>query len=479
MKSSRTTNFVKDSLTNFASGMRTKKDKMSHAFFADLNIERDFRLLEQTYRTSWAAKKIVDIVADDMVREWRTFSCTNDKTDEICIIKKQEQKLDLVKKVNTALKWARLYGGGALLLNIRGQEDISQPLDLDRINKGDLLHINVIERPFVTVFESNNKFFDPSTANYDEPEYYWLANSTLKAHRSRLIIFKGEASSRASGNLNNFFWGDSIISHTYDSILNSESVNNVVASLVQEANVDIVKIRDLSAMISGTCGVDNLVKRFELANELKSTFNMLLIDSMGEEYDRKSINFSNLPQIIDSFLKVLSASANIPSIRFLNEAASGLSDTGDNDLRIYYDLIALKQRIELQHQLTLIDEVMFRSALGFMPDDIEFEFDSLWQISDDVKADIELKNSQVDLAYFNAGILSQQTILKSLQSNQRYQISDEDIESAAPPEFTNEDFDGENTRSPEDTEQEPAQEEDNSQGSEPPLASGSTLPDVN
>jgi len=464
------TTFFRDSLTNLTTGMRTRKDSMTNAFFSDVNVERDFRQLSSAYRTSWATNKVVNIVADDMVREWREFSSKNEKSNEILKIKKEEDRVKVIEKINTAIRWSRLYGGCALFLSVKGQEDVSIPLDLDAIKEGDLLNINVIERPYVTVYNTNIGFFDPSSDDFEEPEYYWLAEATMRVHRSHIIILKGEPASRANGNLNNFFWGDSIVSSLYESIRNSESVNNVIASLINEANVDIIKVNNLSAILSGTCGEDALRKRFEIANELKSTFSMLLLDGK-EDYDRKTVNFSNLPQIQDVFLKIVSAAASIPATKFLSEGTTGLSDTGENDLRMYYDDIKLKQVIKLKPALVRLDEVLFRSALGFMPDDITFEFNSLWQISDTEKADIELKNSQTDIAYFNAGIITQEMILKKLQKENIYQISDADIDDAMPAQFTNEDIDGANTRIDQDAESGDSEEQDYSSVGEAPIQS--------
>jgi hypothetical protein len=75
------------------------------------------------------------------------------------------------------------------------------------------------------------------------------------------------------------------------------------------------------------------------------------------------------------------------------------------ELSTYYDFINSRQTNYLEPALDILDECIIRSALGSRPDDLWYEWSSLWQISDKERADIgaQLANAAKTLA--DAGIL--------------------------------------------------------------------------
>jgi hypothetical protein len=136
------------------------------------------------------------------------------------------------------------------------------------------------------------------------------------------------------------------------------------------------------------------VKRFSNANVAKSVINTILLDS-GEEWQRISTNLSGAEQLLTAYLQIASGAADIPATRFLGRAPGGLNATGDNDIRNYYDRLASEQSVSLTPAMNILDEVLIRSALGDRPEEVYYEWNSLWQMTDAEKADLALKKAQV------------------------------------------------------------------------------------
>ena len=86
-------------------------------------------------------------------------------------------------------------------------------------------------------------------------------------------------------------------------------------------------------------------------------------------------------------------------------SAGGMGSTGNLELSTYYDFINSRQSNYLEPAMTILDECIIRSALGSRPDNLWYEWNSLWQISDKERADIgnTLANAAKTLA--DAGIL--------------------------------------------------------------------------
>ncbi len=153
------------------------------------------------------------------------------------------------------------------------------------------------------------------------------------------------------------------------------------------------------------------------------------MDYDNEDFERKPVNFSALPDLIDKFLIAVAGAADIPVTRLLGQSPGGLNSTGESDMRNFYDSISSQQEDELRSKLHYIDRVIAKSSLGFVPDDMKFEFNPLWQISAKEQAEIESMRAQRDAIYLSEGVINPETAAEQLLSDETYQsLKEEDIE---------------------------------------------------
>ena len=88
----------------------------------------------------------------------------------------------------------------------------------------------------------------------------------------------------------------------------------------------------------------------------------------------------------------------MPVTRLLGQSPAGLNSTGESDLRNFYDMIAARQESQLKPQLSRVDEVLQASLWGQKNRPIGFTFNPLWQMTELEKAELALKQSQVQSA---------------------------------------------------------------------------------
>ena len=62
---------VVDGLANFVSGIGTGKDKASQYTYTYTPLDQ--RTIEAAYAVDWLARKIIDVLPQDMCREWRVW----------------------------------------------------------------------------------------------------------------------------------------------------------------------------------------------------------------------------------------------------------------------------------------------------------------------------------------------------------------------------------------------------------------------
>lgn len=335
-----------DRLQNFVSGLGTAKDKRVGNAFVFQQI--DPAQLVAMHRSDWMARKVVDIIPDDMTREWREW-----KADEAIVeaIEKVERapQINIQAKVNEALQLARLRGGSILVLGV----DVGSPEDelvVERVGKDTLKYVHVLGRDQVSHTDINRDITSPY---YGEPtmwEFTGKNGQMVRIHPSRVIKFIGAPILDKSAAPDEI-WGDSILQVVYDALQNAASSQEHTASLIPEAKTDVIYIPSLSKYLENEKTTQKLTERFTYANTMKSMFNMLLLEGdgngAGEKWEQKTINFGQFPELLRQYLQVASGAADIPMVRFLQDAPSGLGSNGEVTLKNYYDRIGADQRNDL------------------------------------------------------------------------------------------------------------------------------------
>lgn len=411
-----------DSFKNFVANLNTDRDKQSAGAYSLLNLsDEQWSII---YRTSWMGRKVVDIPAQDATRKWREWLA---ETEQIKAIENEETRLLLPQKVRLAIQQSRLFGGSGIYFSIEG-DDPELPLEVETVKQGQLDFATVLSRDLLTPGDID---MDPISETYGKPLWYEVSATSqgvVKIHPSRIAIFIGnelltpeEISGRNQG------WGDSVLQSAYEAVRNADSTASNIASLVYESKIDVLQIPDLNSIMANPRNKELLETRVLLSGMLKGNNGMLVID--GEEtYSQKTFHFSGLPEINIQAIQAVAGAADIPMTRFLGQSPGGFDSTGDSDLKNYYDAVNSLQNLKVTPALHNLDEALIRSALGNAPEDVTYEWSSLWQMSDEQRSKISLETARTigelvksglfpepELAEAAANLLVQHSILPSFE----------------------------------------------------------------
>ena len=373
--------FARDSLTNLVSRMGTERDKSSSSVYG-LTVLADDQILA-AYRSAWLPRKIVDIPAFDSVRAWRDWQA---KARQIELLEAEEKRLNVKGKVYEAKVKARLWGGAAIMLGT-GDANLAEPLNVERVGKGGLKYLTVLTRRQLSAGEIDR---DPQSEFYGKPALYKLTsngNAQVDIHASRLVIFHGNAQADEEIATTYQGWGDSVLQSTLDAIKQADSTAANIASLVFEAKIDIIKVPNFMASLADEGYKAKILERYTLANMSKGINGTLMLDK-EEEYVTTSASFATLPEVLNSFLQIVSGAADIPATRLLGQSPAGMNATGESDLRNYYDRLSAMQELEMEPAMVRLDDCIIRSATGARDEDIHFTWAPLWGLSEKEAADI-------------------------------------------------------------------------------------------
>lgn len=391
---------VNDTLTNLVSGMgNLNHDKAASNQYAFIEIP--YIQLENAYRSDWVAGKAVDIPAEDATSEWRAWNAT---AEQISLLEQCEQKMGVQAKVESAIKKARLYGGGAIVIGIKGQEDVSKPIDLERVGAGDLQYLHDVSRHELTAGEVD---WDLGSEYFGRPKNYQLSTGTdlsVDIHPSRVVHFNGRdlPSRRTAGYTG---WGDSIIQRIDDAVKHAAIPQQQIATLLMESNVDVIKMPNFMANVSTEEYRNKLISRWQLAAVMKSINRGLILDK-DEEWTKLTPNFSGLKDLAMMYMEIASGASDIPATRMLGKSPDGLSATGQSDLENYYKMIGNVQKNRISPEMRVLDECIIRSALGSRPPEIYYTWRPLWTLSETQKTDNFLKKTQGIVNLVNTGLFS-------------------------------------------------------------------------
>lgn len=410
-----------DALQNFVANFGTGSDKRSHTEYVEQYL-LDPRTLEALYIENWLAGKIVDIIPDDMTREWRVFDSSQADPAKVEAFIQLETDLAVQAKFNEVLKWSRLYGGAGIVLGLdeaqAGPPDT--PLDIDKLGEGCLTHLTVIECERLQAFPDLFQL-DPTKPGFGEPEFYTLANTkSFRIHRSRVLPFYGiPLPFYAKQRLRFSYWGASILRRVFEAIVNADMTTAGSASLVSEASVDVIKYNGLQNFLLAPGGEEKLQTRFALAKLLKSVNNVMLLDST-ETFEQHQQSFAGLGDLLDRYLGIVAGAADIPATRLLGSAAKGLNATGEGDLKNYYDNIRAAQKTDLAPNLRTLDKIMQRSLWGQEVKDWNYKWASLFQLSAAEQATAEQARATRDQTYLAAGVVDEHIVAQQLYEDGTY-----------------------------------------------------------
>lgn len=389
-------------LVNPLTGAGTSLDKNHLSFFSPTRLQsKNFN--EILYVESWAAAKFVNIPVDDMFLKWREFCDMDNRTVEI--VQEVEKEFKIKTKLSKSMKNGRLYGTGLFI--ILTKESLPEmPLNINRMLPGDLANIITVDR-----FDANivSKEKNPFSINFGKPIFY---NITMKqgesfvVHHSRVIRFDGiEPMTDNSWQSYDQDWGVPSIVPVITEIFQDSNVSKGVAHLVNEASVAIQKITDFEDAISGSDpDTMSIQQRMEQTTALRSIYRTVFMDA-EDDFDRRDITFSGLPEVMDRNANRLAAAADIPETRFWSKSMSGLNSTGEGEERNYALKVATDQNNILPEPLQKIDLIIQKHA--GLSEKICYKFPSILDLSEKDKTDIALKKSQIIVPLVTAGIIDE------------------------------------------------------------------------
>ena len=434
---------TRDGFANLAArmGLGAQNVFSEGTYIFDL-LTRNRIKLEAMYRGSWIVGAAVDSIAEDMTRAG--ISIKGDiQPEQIEQMQVQMTRIGVWSALLEAIKWGRLYGGAIAVINVDGQ-DLSTPLNVETVGKGQFRGLRVYDR-WQLQPDMVNMIEEGKDAGL--PAYYTVISnittgqlSNTRIHHSRIIRQIGVQLPVMQA-MTEQWWGESVIERMYDRLISFDTATSGAANLIQKAHLRTVQIDKLREVLAaGGKAEENLLQMFHHMRMLQTNEGLTLLDK-EDTFQAHSYTFSGLSDMILQFGQQISGATGIPLVRLFGQSPAGLNSTGESDLRMYYDNIASQQESRLREGMMKVLRVLHQSMFGVAAHEgFDFDFVPLWQTSTKEKADIATAITTTVGTAFEKGIIDQATAMQELKQSSDVtgvfsNITDEQIEEAkmAPP----------------------------------------------
>ncbi len=407
-------------------------------------LTQNYQLLTSLYRDNWIVQNIVATIPNDIVRKWYTLrsGVTPECMDQMARLERSTQ---LRRKLLLGMYWGRLYGGAAGLILVRGQDDLSRPLDLDAVLPGSFLGLQILDR-WSGVYPEMELVTDPSDPDFGLPAFYTVREEAsgqmvARVHHSRILRFIGRELPWQE-QVTELYWGESEIEAVYSEVVKRDNVSGNIAALTFRANVNYMESDGLDQLL-GTANTE-MQRRFwnmmQAQAVMESNFGTRIVNR-GDAIHNTQYTFTGLPDVYDRVMMDVAGAARTPVTKLFGRSAAGLNSTGEDDLQNYYDYIDGLRENEFRPMIERLLPIMALSAWGEIPDDLDIDFPPMWTPDAKEIAEIaERKTGAVISAYQN-DLLDAGTAMEELQALADEtgifgKISDESIEAGRGQTYT-------------------------------------------
>ena len=365
------------------------------------------------------------------------------------------KRLNVQEQYREGLKWAGVFGGAALLVGAAdGAADAIMPLDMSKIQSVDWLTM-LDARECIAV----NWYGDVAAPRYGEPMVYRIQPLTLDigaaavlaseavaklelnglfnaakersnglvryVHESRIIRFEGVRLTRRQMRRQRG-WGDSAYVRVAEEIRDFQALYDNVAQLMTDVSQAVYKVKGLAEILASAQGSQQFMARIQALDAARSSIRAMVLDTEGEEFERKGTPLGGIGEIIDKFMLRLAAAVELPVALLMGQSPAGLNATGDSDVRWFYDRMSSMQERELTPPLKRLCAMLFAAKQGptngRTPTKWQIVHRPLWQLDEKQQADMHLSQAQADALYIDRQVTTPEEIAKSRFGGAKYSM---------------------------------------------------------
>lgn len=411
-------------------------------------------------------RSVSETTANEMTRQWIEIKSVGeeDNSEAIKQIEECYERLNVRDVFRKAIETDGLFGRGQILVQIKGHDGkLANPLLLTEktIAKGSLKALVNIEPMWTTPAPYNA--IDPTQPDFYKPKAWYVMAQEIHASRLFTLISRPVPDMlKPAYNFGGVSMTQLMMPYVERWLRTVDSVSDLLHSF----SLSGIKT-DMSAILNGNDDGDtNIILRAELYNRLRDNRGLMLLSKDDEEFFQFNTPLSGLDALLAQSQEQMAAPSHTPLVKLLGITPSGLNASTEGEIAVYYDHIRAMQENLLRDPLDKLLKLVQLHLFGQVNDNITFDFVPLQQMSETELSTIRKSDTDRDVAYIQAGVVSAEEVRGRLASEPDSGYNGIDVEDVpeAPDDFSGslggglENDGGEESGEPADLKPEPAQD---------------------
>jgi len=406
----------RDGWANVATGLGIAgRDKRLGATFSRAVMTKEDA--DELYRGNDMAATIVDLPADELVREWVDVAVDQGEEDDgdgvsalSASMADRLEELGAQEAFGDSERWARLFGGSSIVVGADDGQSPIEPLREDGIKRLDWLTVLDAREIYPVAWYDHPfepKFGLPRLYNIT-PQVGTTNVFNAQIHESRIIRFDGVKLSRVQQRRNeNNGWGDSVLNRVHGVLRDFDQSWDGAAHLVHDFAQAVFKMAGLAQLLAAKKD-DVVTRRIQSVDAVRSLVRSIVVDK-DDDFTRQATPLTHLPEMLEKFFLRLAAAARMPVTLLAGQAPAGLNATGESDIRFFYDRVRARQRTYLVPRLERLVRLIWLCktgpSKGVEPEGWSLTPRPLWQPSDKEKAETRKLEVEADQIEIDAGVV--------------------------------------------------------------------------
>lgn len=355
-------------------------------------------------------------IADEMTRNWVELKSTSDRdrTEKIKALKHEMQKYGVREIFRQAAEMEALMGRCQIFIDV-GQcegDELATPLMINpyKITVGSLRKLKIVEP--ITTYPYNYNASNPLADDFYVPSTWFVYG--MKVHSSRLLTFVSRPVPNLLKPVYNF-GGMSLSQLAEPYVEYWIKTRNSVGRLLSNFSTAVLKTGLSDLLNAGK--YQEILKRADFFNANRDNQGLFVIDNELEDFAYATVSLTGLDKLQAQAQEHMSAVSNIPLVVLLGVTPSGLNQTNDGEIRVFYDYIHGMQEKLFQKPLETVLQILQLNLWGKIDPDITFEFISLHTVNEKDRAEINKIKAETDISYLSANAITNEEIRKKIATD--------------------------------------------------------------
>lgn len=337
--------------------------------------------VEEFYHNNGLAKKIVDVIPEEMVSPGFQLNGVSDNTK----FQSEWDGLKLEPQITDALCWARLYGGSYVLAMVNDGRMLTSAAKRGK----PLESIVVYDYDSVSVAEEEK---NPRSPRFGKPKMYTVkplnGGSDFNVHYTRMHYIDGDRVTNKVRKLNKGAGGTVLNKSMIEAILDYDYSEYLATQLLKRKQQGVWKAKGLALICDDREGEYAARLRMAQVDANSGVGNTIGIDADDEEYTVINSDISGIPEFLSAKMDRIVALSGIHEIVLKNKNTGGVSASQNTALQTFYKLVERKRNDDYKPLLEFLLQFIVTE------EDFSVEFEPLSLPTDSEKADIFKKNAE-------------------------------------------------------------------------------------